>query len=373
LKIKRAISGPAASVGFLCLAASLPLFAQTGTGQANTKSAPDDAGAIPPSENDAMQQAYKDYSQKNFSAAASELKAILKRAPNITEAHEMLSNVYLEQNQIPAAIPELEAVVRLNPKDVATRNNLGVAYFQTGDAVKAAGVFQALSSQYPTNAAYTFQYALALEKEGKHADAAAYFEKAGTLNPKDSQAALYAGLLYHETGNDAKAVPYLKSALALGTSQKGSAYTALAEAATTAKQSGEAIGYQTQAALANPTDFGTEYNLGVLEQNAGRKADAEATYRQALTLKTDDPKAYTDAQINLAVLLSNDGKSEEAAALLTQSVQANPKNADLQADLGIVDEKQGKKALALAAFQQALILDPNNSQAKRGLARLNKP
>jgi protein O-GlcNAc transferase len=390
MKVKYTVSGTAASVGLLCLAAGSPLFAQAGPGdsgqaaragvgnqvtnpsQGIAEGAPGDDAAIPQDESDPMQQAYKDYSAKKFAVATPELQAVLKKSPNIVQAHEMLADIYRRQNQVPQSIPELEAVVRLKPKDAGWRDTLGGAYLQVGDFAKAVNVFQTALTQNPT-ADNASKYAYALEKSGNHAAAAAEFEKASALDPKDSQSALYAGLLYHETGNDTKAVPLLKTAIALGTSQKSTAYTALAEAATAAKQSSDAISYQTQAAQANPADFGIEYNLGVLEQNAGRKADAEAAYRQALTLKTDDPKAYKEAQTNLALLLSNDGKADEAATLLTQAVQANPKDADLQADLGIVEEKQDKKVLALAAFKQALILDPNNSPAKDGVARLSKP
>lgn len=397
---KYALSGTLAGVGLLCLAATSPLWAQggpsvggagdaarAGVGNQATNNTPgadgeggngqnapgDDASFNDNGSSDAMQQAYKDYSQKKFSAATPELQAILKKSPNTVEAHEMLASIYTIQNQVPQAIPELEAVVRLKPKEISFRDNLGVAYLQTGNPSKAASEFQTLLSQHPTDVTYAFQYATALEQGGSHAEAAAAFEKAATLNPKDSQAPLYAGLVYHEIGNDAKAVPDLKSALALGTTHKFEAYTALAEAANTAKQSNDAIGYYLQAAQAKPTDFGTEYNLGVVQQNAGKKADAEATYRQALTLKSDDPKAYAAIQENLAGLLKSDGKLDEAATLLTQAAQTDPTSVYVQDSLGSIYEKQGKKDLALAAYKQALTLKPGNGVAKEGVARLSKP
>lgn len=396
LFMKHILSGVSAGVG-VCLAAAGPVWAQGGPGggadsgqaarsgvgnqvtnpaQGIPEGAPGDDASFNDNggeNSDAMQQAYKDYSQKKFAVALPELQKILKKSPNTVEAHEMLADIYLRQNQAPQAIPELEAVVRLKPKDAAFRDNLGVAYLQGGDTVKAAAVFQTLMTQKPTDASYAFQYGIALEQAGKHSDAAAAFEKAAALDPKDSRAPLYAGLLYHQAGSDAKAVPYLKSALALGTTDKFHAELALAEAATTAKQNSDAVGYYTQAAEANPTDFGAKANLGILQQNAGQKAAAEATYRQALTLKADSPKTYASIQENLAGLLKSDGKLDEAASLLTQAAQADTASVALQDDLGSVYEKQGKKDQALAAYKQALTINPDNGLAKEGIARLSKP
>lgn len=365
--IKRFINSAAAGAG-LCLAALSPVQAQTGNRPP----------AGPAGDGDSLQQAYKDYSAGKFAAATPELLAIIKKSPETNSpetlnAYKMLANIYLRQNQVPQAVPEMEAVVRLDPKDAATRSNLGVAYLQTGEAAKAAGVFQSLLAQNPKNAEYAFQYADALERGGKHIEAAAAFEEAAALNPADSRAPLYAGQLYHQAGDDAKAVPNLKAALARGTSEKFIVNTALAEAATAAQQNSDAIVYYTQAAQAKPDDFGTEYNLGVLEQNAGKPAAAEAAYRQALPLKAPDPKSSAALRENLAWLLKSGGKLEEAATLLTQAAQSDPTSVSVQDNLGAVYEKQGKKGLALAAYHQALTLSSGDAVAQDGVARLSKP
>ncbi len=379
----------------LCLAAGGPLWAQggpqpsggdnaarAGVGNPLTNHAqgipegePGDTQPIPQDEADDMQKAYKDYTDKKFSAALPRLLAIAKKSPKVIEAHEMLADIYLRQNQVPQAIPELETVVRLKPKDASFKSNLGVAYLQSGDSVKAAAVFQTLATQYPASADYAYKYAIALEKGGQHAAAAAAFEKAAALEPKNGQLPLDAGLLYHQVGNDAKAVPLLKAALALAPSagDQFNAYTALAEAATTAKQSDETIRYTVLASQAKPGDFNTVANLGIMQQNAGKKAEAEATYRQAIALKADSPKSLASVQSNLAMLLTADGKLSEAAPLLVQATQNDPSSVGLQDNLGAVYEKMGKKPEALAAYQQALALNPNNGIAKEGTARLSKP
>ena len=380
-------------IGLLCLAATTPVWAQggpqasggdnaarAGVGNQVTNHAegipegePGDTQPIPQDESDHMQQAYKDYQARNFPAATKELQDVLKKEPNIVEAHEMLADIYLRQNQVPQAIPELETVVRMHPKDVAQwRGQLGVAYQQTGQFPKAISLYQTAMLRSPKDPTVVYSYAIVLEKSGKHADAAAAFEKAATLDPTSNVNSLYAGLLYHQIGNDTKAVPYLKTALVLGTDQKFNVYTALAEAASTAKQTAEAVKYYTLAGQANPTDFNTQANLGILEQNAGNKAEAEAAYQKAIALKAD-PKSMASIQSNLAMLLTADGKLDDAATFLIQATQSDPSSVSIQDNLGAVYEKQGKKALALAAYQKALTINPNNGLAKDGVARLGKP
>jgi Flp pilus assembly protein TadD len=360
----------------MCLAAISQLWAQSGPSGPGTGPQVVNPAASQnntESDNSDLHQAYQDYADKKFSVAAAELQAFVKKSPNTVEAHEMLADIFLRQNQVPQAVPELEAVVRLTPQDTTTRDILGVAYLQVGDADKAAALFQAALTQSPKNANYAFQYATALEKGGKHAEAAAEFEKAAALDPKNSCDPLYAGMLYHQIGDDAKAVPDLKTALALGTTEKFNVYSDLAQAAAAVKHNGDAIQDYALAAQAKPDDFDTEANLGILNQNAGYAVEAETAYRQALTLKADDPKSRADVQSNLAILLTTDGKLDEAAALLVQAAQEQPADTAIQDNLGTVYEKQGKTALALAAYKQALTLSPANDIAQAGAARLSKP
>ena len=339
-------------IGVACLAAVCPVRAQ-------------DAGQL--------QQAYQDYANKKWTVATKELQAITKKSPDSVQAHEMLASIYLGQNQIPAAVPELEAVVRLNPKEVASyRDNLGVAYQQAGEYPKAVRLYQAALLQTPADPMLLFSYAVVLEKSGRHTEAAAAFSNAAALGPKDAKAPLYAGLLDHQLGNDTQAVPLLKSALTRGTDQKFAAYTALAEAAAAAKNTADAIGYYTQGGAANPTDFMTQANLGILEQNSGNAAAAEAAYRKAVMLKSADPKAMASIHSDLALLLESAGKYDEAAPYLEAATQLDPTNAAVQVSLAMVYEKQGRKAHALAAYQKALTLNADNNAAKEGVGRLSK-
>ena len=316
--------------------------------------------------------AIDDYSHKHYKEAAAGLKDYLRENPKDAEAHRLMADIAVAQNNIAGAVPEWEAAVRLDRNDKNSLTNLGSAYIQTGAYDKAVILYQAALGHNPKDAKMTIQLGAALDSAGHHAEAATAFEKAAALNPKDSMAALYAGLLNHQTGHDDKAVPELKTALALGTTQKFQAYAALAAAASAAKQNDEAIKYYALAGQANPTDFVMFANLGVLQQNSGKKAEAEAAYTKAVTLKAEDPKALASIQSNLALLLLGDGKLDDAAAFLVKATANDPASAFYQNNLGQVYEKQGKKALAVAAYTKAVSLDPGLTGAKDSAARLSK-
>ena len=344
-----------------------------------------------------------DYNAKRYGQAASELKEYLKKDQRNIEAHKMLADSYLHQNKVAEAVPEMEAVVRLAPKDAAWRSNLGAAYLQTSQFDKAADIYQAERQRDPKDpeAAYDLgvvlvqagkypeavaalrdavtlkptaptylQLGVALDRAGKNAEAATAFKVASGLDPRNAQAVLYAGMMYHESGNDDKAVPALQKALALGVQDKFGAHMVLAEAFARAGKTDAAIAEYALASTVKPDDFGATANRGVLNQNAVRKAEAEAAYRQALTLKAPTPEALAHVQADLAGLLAQDGRADEAVALLTQAGQNAPKNARYAGRLGQVYEKQGKKELAIAAYQKALMLDAHQQESVQGLARL---
>ena len=245
-----------------------------------------------------LQRAYADYSSGRFLDAVTRLQGMVSKTPNSLPAHQMLADIYIQQNRIKDAIPEMEQIVRLDPKDAAARDNLGVAYLQTAQYERAAVYYQDAATSAPKDSKPVFQLGLALEQGSKHAEAAQAFAQASALAPKDARAPLYAGLLFHQIGHDNKAVPFLQKALTLGVRQKFSVYTALAEADVTAKKTGEAIENYKLAAQADPKNALSEYNLGTLYEQQGRSDMAMAAYKKACAL---DPK-LTDAADSLTRL-----------------------------------------------------------------------
>ena len=139
----------------------------------------------------------------------------------------------------------------------------------------------------------------------------------------------------------------------------------LAEAYDRADRKDDAMQEYQLASAAKPDDFSAAAEIGILNQLENKKAEAEAAYRKALTLKAGTPEAQAQIQADLAFLLAQDNNTDEALSLLTQATQGDPKNAQYESDLGQVYEKQGKKDLALAAYQEGADAGTRRSRKRK--------
>ncbi|MER7045425.1 tetratricopeptide repeat protein [Streptomyces jumonjinensis] len=94
------------------------------------------------------------------------------------------------------------------------------------------------------------------------------------------------------------------------------------------------------------------YNLGVLAQNEGHRADAHKAYDAAL--KTDP--SYTSALFNKALLLKTDDP-DGALKLLRRAVAADPKAATAYFHIGETLARKGRDEQARDAYRQAVELN----------------
>ena len=106
----------------------------------------------------------------------------------------------------------------------------------------------------------------------------------------------------------------------------------------------------------NPAKADAHHYLALVNDQTGRKAEAEKGYRKALEL---DP-GLEESAINLAAILVETGKYDEAAALMKKAIAKNPKSAALQVNLGMALSGKNDVAGASKAFEEAIKLEPNN-------------
>ena len=117
---------------------------------------------------------------------------------------------------------------------------------------------------------------------------------------------------------------------------------------------------------ANPDIFpGLHANAGVAFANLGRMEQAEEHFRRALEIAPD----YESALTNLSILLEQDGRYEEAAALLGDRGVDDP---DILAGAGLAQQEQGNYRAAEQSYRQALEIDPGHYAALINLASVLK-
>src|ERR1700745_3968530 len=101
------------------------------------------------------------------------------------------------------------------------------------------------------------------------------------------------------------------------------------------------------------------FQRGLDDHRAGRLLQAQAAYRQILTI---DP-AHADAHNNLGIALSALGPPAEAEASYREAVRLRPNYPEAHNNLGNALNALGRPAEAEASYRDALRLRPNFPEA----------
>ena len=351
---------------------------------------------------------------QEIAANITELTALaqMPEYQNDPTVHNLIGYLYLTQDNPASAIPELQTTVRLKPDNLDARNNLGNAlrqqmrydeaaeqyryvldHFtltpgldasrikfnlattlgQAGKTDEALALFAELVAAPNPDAATLKNYGFFLQKAGRSADAADAFRRAAEKDPKDAAAWLSAGEIYAKNQRYDDAIAALTRAVGPDVSPpldavgQYDAYFALGEANAAKGSINEGIRDFDTAAGLQPQNAVPIYNKGVLQEQAGLKPDAEASYRSALQ---KDPGSV-QIQAALGLLLADEGNTAESAALLAQAapkLTQDAKAAPIYARLGDDYAKQNNYAAADQARRQALALDPEDVGVHLALA-----
>jgi Flp pilus assembly protein TadD len=121
----------------------------------------------------------------------------------------------------------------------------------------------------------------------------------------------------------------------------------------------------TEAVRLDPDDPGYRAGLGRALAEAGRFAEAEAEFTEAVRLDPDDP-GY---RAGLGRALAEAGRFAEAEAEFGEAARLDPANPAHPAGLGRAQAAQARFAEAETAFRQAARLDPANPAHLAGLGR----
>ncbi|MDB5849442.1 MAG: glycosyltransferase [Rhodoferax sp.] len=108
------------------------------------------------------------------------------------------------------------------------------------------------------------------------------------------------------------------------------------------------------------------YNLGNSQHDQGLLAEAEASFRQALTLVPE----FTEAHSNLALVLQQQGRLPEAEPFFREAVLLKPESATAHYNLGTNLKAQGQLKEAEQCFRTALVLRPDFTSAMLNLDRV---
>lgn len=124
-----------------------------------------------------------------------------------------------------------------------------------------------------------------------------------------------------------------------------------------------------QAALkADPKLDIAYYELGASYQELNQHNKAIEAFNQAIALKGDNAGYFYARCVSESWI----SKFADAANDCRRATSLKPGDADMLATLGRLYEDQGQKAQAMEIYNRALAINPNQAEAKEGLAFLTK-
>jgi protein O-mannosyl-transferase len=202
-------------------------------------------------------------------------------------------------------------------------------------------------------------------REGRPDMAVVPIERSVALGFHGYEPQLYLALALGSLGRDAEAMSHLTEAYQLRT-PSGLEWSAFGLAHAGLRQWAQAADCYRRAAEAEPHNQLMFELLGEALQEKGDLPGATMAWQRALSLQP----GYLDASINLAVALAQTGDTDDAVAMLTAAIQANPSEqhlADAYVNLGTVYVHRGDLNAAEAAYQNALSINPDLTFARRSI------
>jgi len=263
--------------------------------------------------------------------AIAALKEAQTLAPDSSDIHTNLAQVYLAQGSLSSAIKEGETAIELNPQNVTALRALADAHLLAGDARRAQDLLREVLALLPDDPIVHLRLGVASRAQHHTADAMAHFEHALEKNPKFVEA--------------------LDQIVAILVSQKK------------VPQARERVGRQV---AMNPQDPRFLNLLGRVLVQSRNFSEAEATYRKAMALDG----ALLSTYANLGALYAQQGKVGEAIREFETIVAKSPRQLSALTILGMLYEQQKDYPRAIAKYEEALRVHSKFAPAANNLAWL---
>jgi Flp pilus assembly protein TadD len=260
---------------------------------------------------------------------------------------------------------------------------------QKSDFAGAETLLKKAIDKDPKNYQAWFDLGFVLNRLGRSGDSIHAYRQSVAAKPGVFESNLNLGLMLVRANNP-EAERFLRAATGLKPTDhveegQARAWLALAHLLENTKPEDALQAYRKASEL-TPRDPEPHLSAGLLHERQKEFSDAEAEYKQVLTL---DPRSIdshnadphdidpnnidpqvTEAAIGLTNIYMKSGRLGDAEPLLRRLATERPNDAGIHLQLGRVLDAQGKKDDAIAELQTALKLVPSDTDAQRDLADL---
>ena len=212
--------------------------------------------------------------------ALESFRAALRLDPNLALAHANLGQVLTDRDQPVEGLPHCQEAVRLQPNLPAAHNNLGNALAALQCWEQARVAYTEAIRWEPGLAIALANLGLTLQREGKVGEALPYFRRAVELSPENASFHQKLAAAYVLEEDWSAAIPSCEDRVpARARERRRALRPRLGLPGRRAADSGRAA--FRRALELQPDHLDAWLNLGSLQEERGKLADAEACYRQA--------------------------------------------------------------------------------------------
>jgi tetratricopeptide (TPR) repeat protein len=273
-----------------------------------------------------IQTALEAQKANRLDEAAAGFEAVLKKLPDLAEAHMSLGIIRSDQFRYVEAIPELQKALQLKAGLNNARAYLGLDYLRTGETSKAVEQLEMALKSDPANPKINGWLGMAYVAAGLFRPAIVRLEVAVEAEPKSVLFLAYLARAY------AGMTALVNQQLFDLAPNSPEAHLALGQSYAASGNPEEAADEYQAAAAMNPKLPGVNAALGDMYMESGKLAQAEEAYRKELELAPDAP----GVQFRVGMALAELGRAAEALPYLERAVKQDPSNGDALFYLGKV-------------------------------------
>jgi tetratricopeptide (TPR) repeat protein len=279
----------------------------------------------------------------------------------VTAIWYAFARVFMAFGQFGAAEPYLRRCVTHNPDHVAAQINLGWVCAQLGRQREAADAYTAVIRIAPSWAEGYYRLGCALQRLEQHEAAVKLFQRAIELSGEDAHAEYNLGVSLTAVGRLQEALFAYRRAVAIDPGHAEAAAN-LGVTLGTLGEDAEALYWFERAFTLKPTSNSAR-NLAMILSDLDRFAEAEQRFRDALRLGPASADFHVDIATNLARILAEQDKYEEAIGVVKQLVDEGFDDVYTRTTLSMVFLMEGRTDEARAAAVSALTISPESPTA----------
>lgn len=227
--------------------------------------------------------------------AVTNLRQILAKAPDYSQAQLVLGDALLAQQQFPEAITFYKAVAEARPDIGDAEGRWANALASQGLFVDAIPHYRKVLDVLPEASQYQMKLAVALVQLGRLREAITEFHDVIRRNPNHLNAHLELGNLLMQIGRMKEAIPHYEAVLQMEPTQI-LARLNLGSALAQAGRHAEAIIQVKKAINDAPENFEARYTLGMIFVSQQRFPEAIVELEEACRLRPDDVAAREELQ-----------------------------------------------------------------------------